>query len=246
MCGGEPSGCRMAGCSHPGKPKGERMGEGCGATNCPGVGQDHGSHILEQSSSWTVLSCSQLKLEAKVSRKGALVSEGELGQGLGFISLPCLLSSSISLASVTQVLPLLCPGGNRAGTCLFVLVQVVHPGDLKNSVEVALNKLLDPIREKFNSPELKKLTNAAYPDPSKASKEVLGARGNGSWPGRMGWDGAREFRVPACSPGLGQLLGFMPHGVNVPFALQSLQRRAPRTRSRRTWSHPGWTSVLAK
>jgi len=40
---------------------------------------------------------------------------------------------------------------------------------LKNSVEVALNKLLDPIREKFNSPELKKLTSAAYPDPSRAS-----------------------------------------------------------------------------
>lgn len=47
-------------------------------------------------------------------------------------------------------------------------------------MEVALNKLLDPIREKFNSPELKKLTNAAYPNPSKASKEVLGAQGSGA------------------------------------------------------------------
>ncbi|KAG5842316.1 hypothetical protein ANANG_G00176330 [Anguilla anguilla] len=43
----------------------------------------------------------------------------------------------------------------------------IHPGDLKASVEVALNKLLDPIRKKFESPELKKLTNAAYSDPSK-------------------------------------------------------------------------------
>lgn len=60
------------------------------------------------------------------------------------------------------------------------MIQVVHPGDLKNSVEVALNKLLDPIREKFNSPELKKLTSAAYPNPSKASKEVLGAQGSGA------------------------------------------------------------------
>lgn len=75
---------------------------------------------------------------------------------------------------------------------LFVLIQVVHPGDLKNSVEVALNKLLDPIREKFNCPELKKLSSAAYPTPAKASKE-------GCWelrevepgPCRAGWD-----RVP--------------------------------------------------
>lgn len=63
---------------------------------------------------------------------------------------------------------------------IFVLTQVVHPGDLKNSVEVALNKLLDPIREKFNCPELKKLSSAAYPTPSKASKEGLGAWDLGS------------------------------------------------------------------
>lgn len=54
------------------------------------------------------------------------------------------------------------------------LLQVVHPGDLKNSVEVALNKLLDPIREKFNTPALKKLASAAYPDPSKQSKAGQG------------------------------------------------------------------------
>lgn len=70
--------------------------------------------------------------------------------------------------------------GKDTGTSLLVAIQVVHPGDLKNSVEVALNKLLDPIREKFNSPELKKLTNAAYPNPSKASKELLGELG--LWP----------------------------------------------------------------
>uniref|UniRef100_A0A6Q2X8S3 Tyrosine--tRNA ligase n=2 Tax=Esox lucius TaxID=8010 RepID=A0A6Q2X8S3_ESOLU len=45
--------------------------------------------------------------------------------------------------------------------------ELIHPGDLKASVEVALNKLLDPIRKKFESPELRKLTNLAYPDPSK-------------------------------------------------------------------------------
>lgn len=59
------------------------------------------------------------------------------------------------------------------------LLQVVHPGDLKNSVEVSLNKLLDPIREKFNTPALKKLASTAYPDPSKQSKATWGVEGPG-------------------------------------------------------------------
>uniref|UniRef100_A0A8B9LNF8 Tyrosine--tRNA ligase n=1 Tax=Astyanax mexicanus TaxID=7994 RepID=A0A8B9LNF8_ASTMX len=45
--------------------------------------------------------------------------------------------------------------------------EQIHPGDLKASVEVALNKLMDPIRKKFEMPALKKLTNSAYPEPSK-------------------------------------------------------------------------------
>ncbi|NWT38957.1 SYYC protein, partial [Chroicocephalus maculipennis] len=72
-------------------------------------------------------------------------------------------------------------GGNKTYTTYEALEkdfaeQVVHPGDLKNSVEVALNKLLDPIREKFNSPELKKLTSAAYPNPSKAKPAEKGIK----------------------------------------------------------------------
>lgn len=55
-----------------------------------------------------------------------------------------------------------------------------------------------------------------------------------------------HLRVIVCSPGPGQLPGFMLSGTIVPFALQSLQRRAPRTQSQRMWSHPGWTSALAK
>lgn len=47
---------------------------------------------------------------------------------------------------------------------------MIHPGDLKASVEVALNELLEPIRKKFESPELRKLTSEAYPDPSKTSQ----------------------------------------------------------------------------
>ncbi|XP_051519984.1 tyrosine--tRNA ligase, cytoplasmic-like [Myxocyprinus asiaticus] len=52
--------------------------------------------------------------------------------------------------------------------------EQIHPGDLKASVEFALNRLLDPIRKKFESPELRKLTNSAYPEPSKNK----GAKGN--------------------------------------------------------------------
>ncbi|XP_009955265.1 PREDICTED: tyrosine--tRNA ligase, cytoplasmic, partial [Leptosomus discolor] len=68
-------------------------------------------------------------------------------------------------------------GGNKTYTAYEALEkdfaeQVVHPGDLKNSVEVALNKLLDPIREKFNSPELKKLTHMAYPTAKPAEKHT--------------------------------------------------------------------------
>ncbi|XP_036422248.1 tyrosine--tRNA ligase, cytoplasmic [Colossoma macropomum] len=53
--------------------------------------------------------------------------------------------------------------------------EQVHPGDLKASVEVALNKLLDPIRKKFETPELRKLTSQAYPEPTK---NKFAAKGN--------------------------------------------------------------------
>ena len=49
---------------------------------------------------------------------------------------------------------------------LFQL-QKVHPGDLKNSVTQVINKLLAPIIEAFNTPELQKLAEAAYPTKSK-------------------------------------------------------------------------------
>ncbi|XP_005995642.1 tyrosine--tRNA ligase, cytoplasmic [Latimeria chalumnae] len=52
--------------------------------------------------------------------------------------------------------------------------QNIHPGDLKNSVEVALNKLLEPVRKKFETPEMKKLINAAYPK-APAQKAALKA-----------------------------------------------------------------------
>ncbi|KAH0503106.1 Tyrosine--tRNA ligase, cytoplasmic [Microtus ochrogaster] len=74
-------------------------------------------------------------------------------------------------------------GGNKTYTVYLELekdfaAEVVHPGDLKNSVEVALNKLLDPIREKFNTPALKKLAKPTAKGPAKNSEpeEIIPSR----------------------------------------------------------------------
>ncbi|XP_021933923.1 tyrosine--tRNA ligase, cytoplasmic isoform X2 [Zootermopsis nevadensis] len=45
--------------------------------------------------------------------------------------------------------------------------EEVHPGDLKAAVEGYINRLLEPIRKKFEDPALKMLTEKAYPPPSK-------------------------------------------------------------------------------
>ncbi|KAG7245155.1 hypothetical protein INR49_023721, partial [Caranx melampygus] len=69
--------------------------------------------------------------------------------------------------------------------------ELIHPGDLKASVEVALNHLLEPIRKKFESPELRKLTNTAYPDPSKKTG------GKGAKAGGGGGGGEDDELVPS-------------------------------------------------
>jgi len=56
--------------------------------------------------------------------------------------------------------------------------EELHPGDLKNAVEKYLNRLMDPIRKEFQSPELQKLTNMAYPPPGK-TKGPKGAASSG-------------------------------------------------------------------
>lgn len=43
----------------------------------------------------------------------------------------------------------------------------IHPGDLKVSVEEAINKLLAPVQEIFKDPKLQELTKKAYPPPAK-------------------------------------------------------------------------------
>ena len=48
--------------------------------------------------------------------------------------------------------------------------EEIHPGDLKSSVETYLNRLMEPVRKIFESPELKKLTERAYPPPVKEKK----------------------------------------------------------------------------
>lgn len=53
--------------------------------------------------------------------------------------------------------------------------EEVHPGDLKVAVVRELNILLEPIRKTFSSPELKKLSNEAYPKAPK--KKTPGGKG---------------------------------------------------------------------
>lgn len=48
----------------------------------------------------------------------------------------------------------------------------LHPGDLKAAVETYLNRLLDPIRKKFQDPELQQLSAKAYPPLNKKGKLV--------------------------------------------------------------------------
>lgn len=56
--------------------------------------------------------------------------------------------------------------------------EKVHPGDLKSAVEKYLNRLLDPVRKYFETPELKKLVAKAYPPPAKAAPSG-GKKGGG-------------------------------------------------------------------
>jgi len=47
----------------------------------------------------------------------------------------------------------------------------IHPGDLKMSAANAINKLLDPIRKEFESPENQELLHNAYPEPKPEPKK---------------------------------------------------------------------------
>ncbi len=57
--------------------------------------------------------------------------------------------------------------------------EKVHPGDLKSAVEKYLNRLLDPVRKYFETPELKKLVAKAYPPPAKAKAAPSGGKKGG-------------------------------------------------------------------
>lgn len=62
--------------------------------------------------------------------------------------------------------------------------EKLHPADLKASVEIYINKLLEPIRKVFESPELKKLSEAAYPTLGK-NKVVNGTSSTEDGPHRL-------------------------------------------------------------
>jgi len=67
--------------------------------------------------------------------------------------------------------------------------EEIHPGDLKSSVERYMNDLLDPVRKKFETPEMKKLINGAYPPPSKIKP------GKGGVVGTAGVDESKPSRL---------------------------------------------------
>lgn len=50
--------------------------------------------------------------------------------------------------------------------------EKLHPGDFKISIENYINRLLEPIRKEFTTPELIALTEKAYPPPAKVSKNA--------------------------------------------------------------------------
>ncbi|XP_019617344.1 PREDICTED: tyrosine--tRNA ligase, cytoplasmic-like [Branchiostoma belcheri] len=45
--------------------------------------------------------------------------------------------------------------------------QSIHPGDLKPAVERELNRLMEPVRQVFQTPDMKALISRAYPPPPK-------------------------------------------------------------------------------
>jgi len=57
--------------------------------------------------------------------------------------------------------------------------EKLHPGDLKSAVEGYLNQLLDPVRKVFADPELKALSNKAYPPPPKVKAKATPKAGDG-------------------------------------------------------------------
>ena len=63
--------------------------------------------------------------------------------------------------------------------------EKIHPADLKSSVEKYLNRLLAPIRKKFEAPELQKLVAKAYPPPSKVRRASEKAAGEDLSPQRL-------------------------------------------------------------
>ncbi|KAJ2111425.1 Tyrosine--tRNA ligase cytoplasmic [Coemansia sp. RSA 922] len=66
----------------------------------------------------------------------------------------------------------------------------VHPGDLKSSVAAALNQLLEPIRQHFETPEMQQLILEAYPPPVAAPKVVKQKKKHNKRPEDGNADGA--------------------------------------------------------
>jgi len=99
---------------------------------------------------------------------GAFCEEGKVENNgvLAFCKMvlfPLSATGSLSIERPEQY------GGNVSFDNYAALEQAfvslaVHPGDLKRCVAARINELLEPIRQKFNSPALQELAKAAYPE----------------------------------------------------------------------------------
>lgn len=56
---------------------------------------------------------------------------------------------------------------------LFVKqIKALYPADFKNAVEIYFNRLLEPIRQEFNSDEKRDLVQKAYPPMTSKGKQL--------------------------------------------------------------------------
>lgn len=59
---------------------------------------------------------------------------------------------------------------------MLFYVQDIHPGDLKNGVNNYLNRLLEPIRQEFQSEDMQRIILDAYPPPEAPQPKKSNAK----------------------------------------------------------------------
>ncbi|KAI0229328.1 Tyrosine--tRNA ligase, cytoplasmic [Lamellibrachia satsuma] len=152
---------------------------------------NHTSHTLlpgltgdKMSSSEEASKIDLLDSEAQVRKKvkGAFCEEGNISNNgvlafVKYVILPLSKNHEFIVHRSEEF------GGNATFTDFDELEKAfenkqVHPGDLKPAVIKYLNALLDPVRHKFDTPEMKDLVSRAYP-PVNKKKGLKGSAASG-------------------------------------------------------------------